>query len=54
LLSSYRLSGVLKQFEKNLIRLILQFQLDAIAAQLPGVCFQLKDAKTIERANLVG
>jgi hypothetical protein len=28
-----------KQFEQDLIRLILQLQLDAVSAQLPGVRF---------------
>jgi hypothetical protein len=38
---------MIKQFEQNLIRLILQPQPNAISAQLPGMRFQLKNPKAI-------
>jgi hypothetical protein len=53
LFSSDSLASIFKQFEQNLTRLILQLQLDAVSAQLPGVRFQLKDSKAVKGTNFV-
>jgi hypothetical protein len=45
---------VFKQLEQNMIRLILQLQLDPITTQLSGVRFQFKYAKAIKGMNFGG